>query len=174
MLATADEISIITTAELYTLRGACMQRYDRLGGFLWVAVGIAICVESIRLGTGSVSTPGPGLIPLGCGLLLSALGIALCIASYNTNTAPRNVYQGQMMISWQKVALALSYLVGYALLLEILGFLLVTLFWVGANCRLGNMGWKKTLLISVTATLSCFLIFEYFLKVRFPRGIFGY
>ena len=82
MLATADEISVITTAELYTLRGACMQRYDRLGGLLWVAIGIAICVESIRLGTGSVSTPGPGLIPLGCGLLLSALGIALCIASY--------------------------------------------------------------------------------------------
>ena len=78
------------------------------------------------------------------------------------------------MISWQKVALALSYLVGYALLLEILGFLLVTVFWVGANCRLGNMSWKKTLLISVAATLSCFLIFEYFLKVRFPRGIFGY
>ena len=79
-----------------------------------------------------------------------------------------------MVISWQKVVLALSYLVGYALLLEVLGFLLVTVLWVGANCRLGNMGWKKTLLISVTATLSCFLIFEYFLKVRFPRGIFGY
>jgi hypothetical protein len=174
MLATVDEISGITTAELYTLRGACMQRYDRLGGLLWVAIGIAICVGSIRLGTGSVSTPGPGLIPLGCGLLLSALGIALCIASYNTNTAPKNVHQGQMVISWQKVVLALSYLVGYALLLEILGFLLVTVFWVGANCRLGNMGWKKTLLISITATLSCFLIFEYFLKVRFPRGIFGF
>jgi putative tricarboxylic transport membrane protein len=150
-----------------------MQKYDRLGGLLWVVLGIAICVESIRLGTGSVSAPGPGLLPLGCGSLLLLLGIALCISSYRTTTAPEKVHQGQM-ISWKKLSLALGYLVGYALLLEVLGFLLVTVLWVGANCRLGNMSWKKTVLISVMATVSSFLIFEYFLKIRFPRGIFGF
>jgi putative tricarboxylic transport membrane protein len=137
-----------------------------------MAIGIAICSESIRLGIGSVSTPGPGLLPLGCGLLLSALGIALCISSYRITTAAKEGPQGQV-ISWRKLVLALGYLVGYALLLEVLGFILVTVLWVGANCRLGKMGWKKTLVISVTATLSCFIIFEYFLKIRFPRGIFG-
>ncbi|MDA8124371.1 MAG: tripartite tricarboxylate transporter TctB family protein [Deltaproteobacteria bacterium] len=150
-----------------------MQRYDRLGGLLWMAIGMAIGVESIRLGTGSVSAPGPGLIPLGCGLLLLLLGMVLFIFNYGTTASPPTVCKEQA-ISWKKLILALGYLAGYALLLEVLGFLLVTVLWVGANCRLGNMNWKKTVAVAVTATLSSFFIFEYCLKIRFPRGSFGF
>jgi hypothetical protein len=78
-------------------------------------------------------------------------------------------------------------LVAYALLLDVLGFLVVTALWVGANCRLGKTSWGKTVIISVIATLSSYLIFDYLLKViivgdggvgktaiavRFAEGVF--
>ncbi len=150
-----------------------MYRYNRLGGLLWVAVGIAICVGSIRLGPGSVSAPGPGLLPLGCGLLLAALGLALSLYHGRTDLrqseAPR-----EKSLSWHRMALALGYLVAYALLVDVLGFLVVTALWVGANCRLGKISWGKTVIISVIATLSSYLVFDYLLKVRLSRGIWGF
>jgi len=51
----AEDFFYDMTSELSDRRGAYMQRYDRLGGLLWMAIGTAICVESVRLGTGSVS-----------------------------------------------------------------------------------------------------------------------
>jgi putative tricarboxylic transport membrane protein len=149
-----------------------MQRYDRLGGLLWVAIGIAICVESIRLGPGLVSAPGPGLIPLGCGLLLFSLGLALSLLRDKADPARKEVRQGRN-ISWHKMILALGYLVAYALLLDVLGYLVVTVLWFGANCRLGKMTWGNTVLISVFATLSSYMVFNYLLKVRLPGGILG-
>jgi putative tricarboxylic transport membrane protein len=149
-----------------------MHRYDRLGGLLWMAIGIAICIGSIRLGPGSVSAPGPGLIPLGCGLLLAALGLALSLFHHRTDPARREAPR-EKRLSWHRMVVALGYLVAYALLLDVLGFLVVTALWVGANCRLGRTSWGKTVIISVIATLSSYLVFDYLLKVRLPRGIWG-
>jgi putative tricarboxylic transport membrane protein len=149
-----------------------MHRYERLGGLLWMAIGIAICIGSIRLGPGSVSAPGPGLLPLGCGLLLLALGLALSLLRDRTDLARKEV-QREESLSWHKMVLALGYLVAYALLLDVLGYLVVTVLWVGANCRLGKMNWGKIFIISVIGTLSTYMIFDYLLKVRLPRGILG-
>jgi len=38
---------------------------------------------------------------------------------------------------------------------------------------LGKMNWGKTAIISVIATLSSYLLFDYLLKVRLPRGTWG-
>jgi len=149
-----------------------MHRYDRLGGLLWMVIGIAICIGSIRLGPGSVSAPGPGLVPLGCGLLLAALGLTLLLFHDRRDPARREA-PSEKSLAWHRMLLALGYLVAYALLLDVVGFLVVTALWVGANCRLGKMNWGKTAIISVIATLSSYLLFDYVLKVRLPRGTWG-
>jgi hypothetical protein len=40
-----------------------MAKYDRISTIFFVGFALAICVESIRIGPGSLSNPGPGLIP---------------------------------------------------------------------------------------------------------------
>lgn len=148
-----------------------MKKHDRMSAFFFVVLATAICVESIRLGPGSFSNPGPGLLPLGCGLFLGFLGIVEVAVSM------KGFKEGQTLLwkpgtRWRCLIFIPVSLVAYAFLLDILGFHLVTFFWTGFMCRgVGGMGWRSTLITSVATTFLSYLLFEYFLSVRFPKGI---
>jgi hypothetical protein len=135
-------------------------------------MAIAICVESIRLGPGSLSAPGPGLIALGCGMSLGILGLILFARTFKSGAKRREVVWEQGIL-WKKLVFALASLIGYAFSLDILGFRLVTLLWMGFICRFGKIGWKMTVFISIITTLSCYILFTY-LGIRFPHGVLGF
>lgn len=147
-----------------------MIRYDRMSALFFVALAAAICVESIRLGPGSFSNPGPGLLPLGCGLLLGFMGIVQVAVSTKGSRL------GQALLwkpgtRWKHLISIPVSLVAYPLFLDILGFHLVTFFWTGFMYRgVGGMGWRSTVIASVATTFVGYLLFEYFLGLRFPRG----
>lgn len=148
-----------------------MKKLDRMSAFFFVVLAAAICVESIRLGPGSFSNPGPGLLPLGCGLSLGFMGVVQVVVSMKG-------FQGGLALLWKPgtrwkhlISIPVS-LVAYPLLLDVLGFHLVTFFWTGFMCRgVGRMGWRSTLIASAATTFVSYLLFEYFLSLRFPRGI---
>jgi putative tricarboxylic transport membrane protein len=148
-----------------------MNKHDRMSAFFFVVLATAICVESIRLGPGSFSNPGPGLLPLGCGLFLGFLGIVEVAVSM------KGFHGGQTLLwnpgtRWRCLIFIPVSLIAYAFLLDILGFHLVTFFWTGFMCRgVGRMGWRSTLITSVATTFFSYLLFEYFLSVQFPKGI---
>lgn len=149
-----------------------MVSYDRMSALFWLGLGIGISAESIRLGPGSLSAPGPGLIPMGCGLLLGILGVALFISTF-TRGAEEKEAVWEEGLKWWTLILALLSITGYALLIDVLGFGLTTLLWMAFICRLGKMGWKGTAVMSVFTTILCYVLFVYFLGIRFPRGIVG-
>lgn len=149
-----------------------MARFDRMSAIFWVVIAIVICEESIRLRVGSLSEPGPGLIPLGCGLLLGILGIMLFIQTLKIAAAEGKELLWEQGTQWGKLGSILISLIGYAFLLEFLGFPLVTLIWMGFICRLEKTGWKATIFISVISMLSCYFLFVYCLAIRFsPRDL---
>ena len=149
-----------------------MTKYDRISAVFWIALGTAISVKSSRLGPGSLSMPGPGLIPLGCGLALGILGVILFLLTLGRNSEPGEVLW-QKGTLWRKLTLTLMSLVCYAILLDTLGFLLITFFWLFFVCRVGNLGWKKTAVTAVVVTACCYVLFNYLLGIRFPRGLIG-
>jgi len=72
---------------------------------------------------------------------------------------------------WGKMISVLLSLIAYGFLLELMGFLLITFLWMVFMCRgIGKIGGKTTVLIAVITTSSCYLLFEYYLGIRFPRG----
>ncbi len=150
-----------------------MARYDRMSTIFWVGVAMAICVESIRLGIGSLSNPGPGLFPLGCGLVLGIVGlIAFGRTLKNIGEAVRGLWNSETQ--WGKMISIIVSLLVYAFLIDLTGFRLITLVWMGFICRgIGRMGWKTTIFTSVITTFFCYILFEHYLGIRFPRGIFG-
>jgi hypothetical protein len=155
-----------------------MKKHDRMSAFFFVVLAMAICVESIRLGPGSLPNPGPGLLPLGCGLLLGFLSLIAAIRPAAI-AGLRDSEEGQRLLwkpgtKWRNLISALVSLIAYAFLIDFLGFHLITFLWVGFVCRwVGGMRWRSTLITAGLTTLLAYLLFEYFLNVRFPTGILG-
>lgn len=151
-----------------------MTKDDRKSTLFFEGLAIAISVESIRLGPGSFSNPGPGLVPLGCGLILGILCLIVFVLTFKNPSNLKEVVQGER-VKWHSVISVLISMLGFGFLIDFLGFPLAAFLWMSFVCRwIGKMGWRGTFFISVVATLSTYLLFGYLLEVRFPRGILGF
>lgn len=150
-----------------------MKKYDRISTAFLIVLALGICVESIRIDPGSLSNPGPGLIPLGCGLGLGTLGLILFGLTF-TSRSQQNDLPVERGTNRSNILLVLVSIVGFAFLINVLGFHPVTFIWMIFVCRMiGRMGWKGTIFTSGVTTVSSYLLFGYFLEIRFPGGILG-
>jgi hypothetical protein len=150
-----------------------MAKYDRMSTLFFVGLAIAIIVESIRMGRGSLSNPGPGLIPLGCGFVIGILSLIVFAGTFKSSSR-EGLRDKAIKLSWNTIS-ALVSMVAFGFLVNPLGFYTTTFLWLGFVSRwIGRMGWKATVITSATATLSTWLLFGYLLEIRFPRGIMGF
>ena len=148
-----------------------MSRNDRISSLSFIGLALAIIGESLRLGPGSLSNPGPGLLPLWCGLIQGILGLIIFARTFKGSIKKRKIFSG----GGTKITLTLVSLVGYAFLMDLLGFILVTFLWVSFACGwIGKMGWKKGVFTSLVTTALSYFLFARFLTIHFPRGIFGF
>ena len=149
-----------------------MTKYDRMSSLFFMGVAISICEESIRLGAGSLSSPGPGLIPLGSGLILGIIGFIVFVRTFFKDSSEGKGSLWMQRARWRNIVAALLSMAAYAFLMDLLGFKLITFLWMAFVCRgIGKIGWVKTIFTAVTTTFLSYLIFERYLGVRFPHGI---
>ena len=138
----------------------------------WVAVGILTCYGATRLGLGSVTEPGAGFIFFWSGLILVLLSLMVLVDSVRST---EDTVQEMGEMNWAKIALVLLSLLLYAYLLARLGFVLTT--FILLSFLLGwieGTNWGRSLAVASAAALACFAIFELWLKIRLPHGIFGF
>ena len=138
----------------------------------WVAVGILVCYGAARLGLGTVTEPGAGFIFFWAGLILVLLSLTILAESLRSS---EDSVQEMGQMNWAKIALVLLSLLLYAFFLERLGFVLTT--FVLLSFLLGwieGTNWGRSLAVASAAVLACFAIFELWLKIRLPKGIFGF
>jgi putative tricarboxylic transport membrane protein len=152
-----------------------MKKKDQMSSLVWLLAAIYICLESFRLPIGSWRDPGPGLLPLGAGLFLGILSIIVFLqASLDPSKEP-----GESLFprkTWRKLIFCLVALLGYALTLEVLGFLVTTYIFLFLLFRFGieTQSWVISLGGSALASLLCYGIFEMWLKSQLPKGIIGF
>ncbi len=152
-----------------------MAKYDRMSTLFFIGLAVAIIVESIRIGPGSLSNPGPGLIPLGCGLILGIIGLVVFGQTLAASSPKTREVLWKPGTKWRNIISTFLSLIGYAFLAESLGYHLVTFLWLNFVCFwVGRMGWKATIFTSVVTTSLSFLLFEHYLGIRFSRGILGF
>jgi putative tricarboxylic transport membrane protein len=143
-----------------------------VSALFWVAVGLLTCYGANRLGLGSVTEPGVGFIFFWSGLILVILSlIVLADAIRGSEDTVREM--GEM--NWAKIALVLLALLLYAFFLERLGFVLTTLVLMSflLGCIEGT-NWVRSLGVAGAAALASYAIFELWLKIRLPKGLFGF
>lgn len=148
-----------------------MAKYDRISTIFWICIAFGICIESLRLGAGSLSNPGPGLVPFGCGLVLGIFGTIVLLFSFWKEGEPSGPIWKPGTRLEKMIAVAAS-ITAYAFLIDLLGFHVVTFLWMVYVCwGIGEMRWKGAILTSLITTFLSYLLFEHYLGVNFPRGI---
>ena len=142
------------------------------GALFWVAVGVLACYGASRLGIGNVAEPGAGFIFFWSGLVLIILSLIVFADAVRSSEA---TVQAIPEINWPKIALVLFSLLLYAFFLERLGFVLTTFALMSflLGCIQGT-GWLRSLGIAGAAVLTSYAMFELWLKIRLPKGIFGF
>ena len=146
-----------------------MKKVDIICSLFLISVGIVFCIGAMGVGIGNVVQPGPGFMPFGASVLLiffslGTVGEALFAAS-SESVSPLGK-------RWGTVIVVMIVLFAYACFLGSLGFLLATFILLTVLYKLSEgQTWKVALIESALTTAFTFLLFDYLLRVPFPRGI---
>ena len=128
---------------------------------------------SSKLPFGGFATPGAGFLPFSVGVLMFLLSLILFIQSFSKGEEGRKAL-------WAKggtgrVLLILLSLVLYGLILEKLGFILTTFLLMGfLLLAIGKVRRSVVVLLSLISSLGCYGVFQVWLNVQLPKGIFGF
>jgi putative tricarboxylic transport membrane protein len=151
-----------------------MSRADRISGIFWLFFSGFICIESYRLGLGSLHQPGPGFLFFWTASAMGILSIAVIIRAWTAKktTEPEShiFAKGNAL----KVIFVLLALFLYAFFMEALGFIPITLLlFVFLLGIIEKKGWAFAILVSVVVTGVSYLVFEVWLKSQLPEGLLG-
>ena len=148
-----------------------MKNPDRWSSLFWLVFSILICAESFRLDIGSFHNPGTGSFPFLAGLVFGILSLVLFIRSF--------LYKGKMesilsKVRWKSVILALLSLFLYAIVLEKIGFVISTVFFIGILLKIiERKDWYLVIFVSITSTFLFWIVFQLWLQSQLPKGILG-
>jgi hypothetical protein len=152
-----------------------VKRYDTILFIFWMGFSLFVIFFSHRYGLGTFRNPGAGLMPFLVGLLLLIISFGFLMKSVlkigGEDKAVKAMGEVQRKIDFKKISIVLASLFTYGLLLEKLGYLIVTsftmilLFWC-----VGVKRWRSVLVASGLTVLITYFLFTY-LGVRFPAGI---
>jgi hypothetical protein len=147
---------------------------DQVSGLFWLAISILVCVKSLHANIGTFGRPGAGFLPFWSGCILGTLSIILVVGSLLKKSASGDIAHLWKGMEWGRVVSAFISLFIYGFFLERLGYLIAT-FWL-IIVMLGIIGRPKVWVLVVSAlivVLVTYVVFDVWLEVRLPRGIFS-
>jgi hypothetical protein len=152
-----------------------MGRADQASGAFWFIFSVFISYESYRLGLGSLLEPGPGSFFFLTGIVTALLSLTIILRSLKMR-APEEA-EGAVFgkRGLTKIIPVLLSLFLYAMLMERLGFLIVTLLlFVFLLRMIEKKKWWLTVLVSLSVTAISYLIFEVGLQSQLPKGVLDF
>ena len=150
-----------------------MGKADRISGIFWLVFGVIVSIESRRLGLGTLHRPGPGFLFFWVGIFLGIMSLIVLMRAWSGKEAGgASIFGGKNIL---KIGLVIASLFLYAIFMERLGFIPVTLllflFLLGV---MEKKSWRFTVLTSLVVTAASYLIFEIFLKSQLPKGLLSF
>ncbi len=120
---------------------------------------------------GSLHAPGAGFFPVLIALILMILSLFLIIpARKKQDGGTRRPAQ-----SFHRTLVVFVVLVGYFLLLEYLGFVIVSFFFMAfLFLWVARQKWYLALSSAGICVGLAYILFEVLLKSNFPKGVFGF
>ena len=151
-----------------------MKNNDQRSSLFWLAIGLAIAVNSGKYGLGSLSSPGPGFLPFLTGLAIAGLALVVFFQQFSKRDREKVTDLWQKG-NWPTMLLVMGALVLYTLLLNFIGFLLDTFLLIAFLLRVMEpMSWKKVFAGAILAAGGAYVIFQLWLKAQLPTGFLGF
>jgi len=143
---------------------------DRVSGLAWLAVALFAAAQGLSLGLGSLHRPGPGFFPFWGGVVLGLLSILLVLRS-PARDAPTAAW---LRLDTAKPVVAAGAILGYLLLLEVLGFVPVTFLFLLLLFRLERRSWTFSAASAAAGAVGSYGLFQLWLKTQLPTGPLGF
>jgi putative tricarboxylic transport membrane protein len=149
-----------------------MGRADRISGIFWLCFAVSVTIQSYYLGLGTLHKPGPGFLFFWVNIVLAIMSLIVLIRAWvsKKEEGPQPTIFGTQKVS--KIIFVMTSLFLYALLMETVGFIPVTLlFFIFILRIIEKKRWFYTIFVSVVVTVISYLIFETWLQSQLPRGL---
>jgi putative tricarboxylic transport membrane protein len=152
-----------------------MNKRDLVSGLAWLFVGLFIIIGSLSsLEIGTLTSPAPGLFPFIAGVVLSLLSLAILIKAVFVKEE-RSLGELWGRSNWLGVFYAIGSLLIYSILLEWVGFVIMTtLLLIFLSRAIEPQKWKMAIGLAISSSVGFYLLFDRVLQVLLPKGIFGF
>jgi len=152
-----------------------MKKADQWSGLVLIIIAGLICWRASSMPYGSIRNPGPGFYPLWLGILLGAMSIGLILMVTRQKEGARNlrdILTGE--IRWVKILLVIVALILYGVLMDYVGFLILTFLLLAFLLRaIEPQSWKAVIGWALFGSIGSYLVFEIWMKLRLPKGFLG-
>jgi putative tricarboxylic transport membrane protein len=150
-----------------------MTKKDLFSPPFFILLSVYVCWESLHIGFGNFTKPGPGFFPFLVSLILGLLSLSVFLGLLLKKGATEKTEDEP--IAWAPFLLTLSALTGFTLFLTTLVFNLDTFLFLLLLLRaVGKKSWAVSILISLGITFFTYLLFVWFLESQLPVGPFGF
>ena len=136
---------------------------------LLMALGIYVMVTSFRIGFGTLREPDAGFFPFVGGLFILISNFSV-LARESRENRPLFPDRAAIIIFFMFTAIAACWI----LLMPYLGYVMVSFLAVLGFSKVMKLeGWGKPILLSAVVAFFIYLLFDYWLYLDLPRGIWG-
>jgi putative tricarboxylic transport membrane protein len=152
-----------------------MKQVGTKEGMIWIMIGGGICFLSWRIRLGSFNEPGAGFVAFASGVSLVVIGMIMTFSKTflkRSSDGSRGAERPFFKLPKFPLVYTMGVLVGYGLVLNLLGYLITTfLLMLALFYDRGTNRFFPSVSASLLTVVSTYLIFETWLRVQFPRGI---
>ena len=145
-----------------------------VAGAVMVAFGVFMFAEAMKVEVGADLIRGPRLFPVvitAAWTVLSACYLGQQLLRLARRVAP---LPAERFDHAARAAGVVALLVGYAILLDPIGYILTTfVLFVGVAALLGSRSWRRDLVVGVLLSVAIYFSFTQLLAVRLPAGVLG-
>ncbi len=154
-----------------------IKTYNLISGLFFLTVGVFFALYARTVEIGTIQEPGPGFFPLWLGVILALLSLGLLIGTVVRTVVIHSEKVTSFFAekdSWKRILAVFLAMLGYNLLLQSLGFTLVTFLFVGFLVKfIFPQSWMRAIITAVLSSIGVRLLFVTFLKIQLPKGVLG-
>jgi putative tricarboxylic transport membrane protein len=153
-----------------------MINLEKISGALLFLFGLIIFLKSLDYPLGSLRLPGAGVFPLLASALLMALSISIIISSH-MKRHERSIPQTTFFPAKEtpaRIMYGFVSLLAFRYLLPLIGFAPSTFLFIFFLGRfLAHYNLRVNFVFSVLTAFVSYYLFQVWLKIPLPRGVFG-